>query len=82
MQRRFHRLAGIALFGILYALVILITDNAYYRLIVTIVPIWAVMGLSWNLFSGYSGLVSFGHAAFFGLAGYILAIITPDSGEP
>ena len=28
----------------------------------TLVPIWAVMGLSWNLISGYSGLVSFGHA--------------------
>ena len=28
------------------------------------------MGLSWNLFSGYTGLVSFGHAAFFGLGAY------------
>jgi branched-chain amino acid transport system permease protein len=32
------------------------------------------MGLSWNLLSGYSGLVSFGHAAFFGLGAYFVVI--------
>lgn len=40
----------------------------------TLVPIWAVMGLSWNVLSGYSGLVSFGHAAFFGLGAYFVAL--------
>src|SRR6202021_2113477 len=44
--------------------------NSYYQLMLSLVPIWAVMGLSWNLFSGYSGLTSFGHAAFFGLGAY------------
>jgi len=40
----------------------------------TVVPVWAVMGLAWNVLSGYSGLVSFGHAAFFGLGAYSLAL--------
>jgi len=65
---------AIALFALAYAVAIFLFDNAYHRLIITIVPVWAVMGLSWNLFSGYSGLVSFGHAAFFGLGAYLVAI--------
>lgn len=41
--------------------------------------IFTVFAMSLNLLVGFTGLVSFGHAAFFGLAGYILAAITPDS---
>ena len=54
----------------------------------TLVPIWAVMGLSWNLLSGYSGLVSFGHASFFGLGAYTVTLalvlfdVTPWFGIP
>jgi ABC-type branched-subunit amino acid transport system permease subunit len=54
----------------------------------TVVPVWAVMGLAWNLLSGYSGLVSFGHAAFFGLGAYFVALaqihwgLTPWVGIP
>ncbi len=64
----------IGLFGLVYIILALLVDNSYYLLIMTIVPVWAVMGLSWNLFSGYSGLVSFGHAAFFGLGAYLVAL--------
>jgi branched-chain amino acid transport system permease protein len=54
----------------------------------TLVLIWATAGLSWNMLSGYSGLISFGHAAFFGLGGYTATIafvkfgITPWLGIP
>jgi branched-chain amino acid transport system ATP-binding protein/branched-chain amino acid transport system permease protein len=66
----------------------LIVTNSYYQLMLTLVPIWAVLGLSWNLLSGYTGLVSFGHAAFFGLGAYTVTIalvgydITPWLGIP
>jgi ABC-type branched-subunit amino acid transport system ATPase component/ABC-type branched-subunit amino acid transport system permease subunit len=62
--------------------------NSYYQLMLTLVPIWATIGLSWNLFSGYSGLCSFGHAAFVGVGAYtvtILAVflgVTPWIGIP
>jgi branched-chain amino acid transport system permease protein len=36
----------------------------------TLVLVWAVFGLSWNVLSGYTGLISFGHAAFFGIGAY------------
>ena len=63
-------------------------QNSYYQLIMTLVLIWATLGLSWNMLSGYSGLISFGHAAFFGLGGYTMTIafvkfgITPWLGIP
>jgi len=62
--------------------------NSYYQLMLTLVPIWAAMGLAWNLISGYSGLVSFGHAAFFGLGAYSVTLalvylnLTPWLGIP
>jgi ABC-type branched-subunit amino acid transport system ATPase component/ABC-type branched-subunit amino acid transport system permease subunit len=64
----------IAVFGLAYALLTAVTRHSYYQLILTIVPIWAVMGLAWNVLSGYSGFVSFGHAAFFGLGAYFVAL--------
>ncbi|MYZ46918.1 branched-chain amino acid ABC transporter ATP-binding protein/permease [Rhizobiales bacterium L72] len=65
-----------------------IVENAYYALLLTIIPIWATFAISWNIFSGYSGLVSFGHAAFFGLGAYTIALtslhldLTPWFGLP
>ena len=35
----------------------LLVDNAYHQLIFTLVLIWASFGLSWNMLSGYTGLV-------------------------
>ena len=64
----------ISAFGIVYAVATAFAENSYYQLIMTVVPVWAVMGLAWNALSGYSGLVSFGHAAFFGLGAYSLAL--------
>jgi branched-chain amino acid transport system permease protein len=64
----------IAAFGIVYAVVTAFVEHSYYQLILTVVPIWAVMGLAWNVLSGYSGFVSFGHAAFFGLGAYFVAL--------
>jgi len=48
----------------------LLTRNSYHQLIFTLVLVWACFGLSWNMLSGYTGLVSFGHASFFGLGAY------------
>ena len=67
-------LLHIMLFCVGYAALAALVGNSYYLLIMTLVPVWAVMGLSWNLFSGYSGLVSFGHAAFFGVGAYTVAL--------
>jgi branched-chain amino acid transport system permease protein len=64
----------IAAFGAAFSALALFVDNSYYQLILTLVLIWAVMGLAWNLLSGYSGLISFGHAAFMGLGAYFVVL--------
>ena len=64
----------IAAFAIAYGLLTAFVEHSYYLLILAVVPVWAVMGLAWNLLSGYSGFVSFGHAAFFGLGAYFVAL--------
>ncbi|MFD0666281.1 branched-chain amino acid ABC transporter ATP-binding protein/permease [Ramlibacter sp. MAHUQ-53] len=56
------------------------TRNSYILLVMTLIPIWATLGVAWNIFSGYSGLLSFGHAAFFGLGAYTVAILFEYAG--
>ncbi len=53
----------------------------YYLQMVTRMMILAIFAMSLDLLQGVTGLVSLGHAAYFGVAGYALAFITPP-GEP
>ena len=62
-------------FTVVYLALVALVRNQYYQLMLTLVPVWATLGISWNILSGYSGLVSFGHAAFFGLGAYTLTIL-------
>ena len=67
-------LLPVLVFTALYAALSLSVTNSYYQLVMTLVPVWAVFGLSWNLLSGYTGLISFGHEAFFGIGAYVTAL--------
>ena len=53
----------------------LITDNAYYLFLFTTANIFVIFAVSWDLLSGYSGQVNFGHALFFGVAAYSAALL-------
>ncbi len=44
--------------------------------IATRILIFALVGLSLNLILGYGGMVSFGHAAFFGVGAYVVGILS------
>ena len=77
MQSLRHNIyTQLALFAVLYLGAALFVDDNYFRFVLSTVPIWAVMGISWNVFSGYTGLVSFGHAAFFGIGAYTVVILS------
>jgi branched-chain amino acid transport system permease protein len=52
----------------------------FYIQLVTRMMVMAIFALSLDLLVGYGGMVSFGHAAFFGLAGYALAVLQRDLG--
>lgn len=65
---------SILIFAVLYAAIAMLVNNTYYQLMMTLILVWASFGLSWNIFSGYTGLTSFGHAVFFGLGAYTTAL--------
>ncbi len=50
----------------------------FYTQMVTRMMIMAILAMSLDLLLGVTGLVSLGHAAYFGLAGYALAFLTPQ----
>jgi len=68
-------LIGVAVLGLLPMFL-----EEYYASLVVRMMILGIFAMSLDLLIGFTGLVSFGHAAFFGLAGYLLGILTPDSG--
>ncbi len=51
-----------------------VLDSDYYQLVLTYVLLWAVLSLAWNILSGYAGYFSFGHAVFWGLGAYTVAL--------
>ncbi len=63
-------LAALALFP-------LAGGSGFYTELVAKVMIFAIFALSLDLLVGCTGLVSFGHAAYFGVGAYTLALVTP-----
>ncbi len=47
----------------------------FYTELVTRVMIMSIFALSLDLLVGYTGLISFGHAAWFGMGGYVFALL-------
>ena len=51
-------------------------DQRYLLSIGTRIVIWSIAAVSLNMILGYGGLVSFGHAMFFGIGGYAVGILS------
>ena len=53
-------------------------DQHFYTSFATRILIYAMAAASLNLVLGYGGMVSFGHAAFFGAGAYIVGILAVE----
>ncbi len=53
-------------------------DQRYLLSIGTRIVIWSIAAVSLNMILGYGGLVSFGHAMFFGIGGYAVGILSAE----
>jgi branched-chain amino acid transport system permease protein len=72
------RLANILPYAVVGLLALFpLVESTFYTQLLTKVLIMAIFAMSLDLLVGYTGLVSFGHAAYFGLAGYALALMGP-----
>ena len=60
---------------LLAALAVPLLEQPYYTKLVARMAIFALAALSLDLIVGYAGLVSFGHAAFFGLGCYAAGVL-------
>ena len=53
----------------------LLVGGTYWLNILSLACFYAIASMSWDVLSGYTGLVSFGHALFIGFGGYTAAIL-------
>jgi branched-chain amino acid transport system permease protein len=58
------------------ALLPVLLPHPFVLTIATQAAIWALLAASWDLLSGYTGQISFGHAGFFALGAYAAAAVT------
>ena len=56
------------------------TISVYLRSFALFTMMYAVLALSWNIISGFTGYTSFGHVAFYGIGAYACAILVADYG--
>ena len=52
--------------------------STFYLQLFSKIMIMAIFAMSLDLLVGYAGLVSLGHCAYFGLAGYVVALASPQ----
>jgi branched-chain amino acid transport system permease protein len=78
-----HR-TGLTVLGVSLALTLVphLLANPWKLGILNLVAPYAIVVLGLNLFIGYAGQISLGHAAFFGLGAYGSAILTTGYGVP
>ena len=67
------RTAGLFVLLVLLVLPFLLSD--YPRALVSEILIFAIFAMSLDLLLGFTGLMSFGHAGFFGLGAYSVAVL-------
>jgi branched-chain amino acid transport system permease protein len=70
-----RRFATVSFIGILTLLVLPYLLSSYYLGLVITMVIFALFAMSLDLLIGYTGLVTLGHAAYFGIAAYTTGLV-------
>jgi ABC-type branched-subunit amino acid transport system ATPase component/ABC-type branched-subunit amino acid transport system permease subunit len=72
-------IAAVVAVGIVLSLLL---QERYHHRVLTLVFLWAGMGLAWNIISGYAGQISFGHQVFFGIGAYVTVLLVKSGLTP
>lgn len=72
-------LAAVAVLAVVLAFVPLVLAPAQLSVAVRVL-IFAILALGWNVMSGFGGMFSFGHAAYFGLGAYVSVWLLVERG--
>lgn len=76
------RVGGLIVLAIIITLLPLIFPTAFYYRIGAVIYIMAIAAIGINLLMGFAGQVSLGHAGFFGIGAYAVAIAPAHFGLP
>ena len=74
------RAALLALCGAILLLALPLALSEFWLFIAVEVLAFALYAVSFNVLLGYGGMLSFGHAAFFGVGGYAAALLAKKAG--
>lgn len=72
-------LAAVAVLAVVLAVLPLVLAPAQQSVAVRVL-IFAILALGWNIMSGFGGMFSFGHAAYFGLGAYVSVWLLVEQG--
>jgi branched-chain amino acid transport system permease protein len=72
----------VLLFFLIMLALPLITNDPYLLRILILASIFAIFAGSWDLLSGFTGQMNFGHALFFGVGAYGAALLNQKAGIP
>ena len=78
MRRDVVAVVVLLVLAIAFPLAMHAMDQQFYISFATRILIYAIAAASLNLVLGYGGMVSFGHAAFFGAGAYIVGILAVE----
>ncbi len=82
MRRSLMRRIPLALVIFMIAFAVPWLGSKYYTFLATQITILSLFAVSYNLLLGSAGLVSFGHAAYFGLGSYACGLLMKELGLP
>ncbi len=74
------RLGGLGAFGLLVMLAPLALDEIYHLELLFLCHYYVMLACSWDLLTGFTGNVNFGHAFFVGGAGFAGALLNKHLG--
>ena len=76
---RWWRVTAIGVIALALAIAL---PRLIYSVLALDILLWGLFAMSVDLLLGFGGLLSFGHAAYWGVAGYASALVARESGAP
>jgi len=79
-RRFYRRLLGLGIFSAIVFLAPLVIEDPYYLELLFLCHYYVILACSWDLLSGFTGNINFGHAFFIAGAGYAGALLNLNLG--
>ena len=79
-RRFYRRLLGLGIFSAIVLLAPLVVEDPYYLELLFLCHYYVILACSWDLLSGFTGNINFGHAFFIAGAGYTGAVLNLNLG--